>query len=215
MFLYVKLESDPRGAPPAHPGSGWKDRYSARQRIGGLILAYARAAGQVLHSNGLPPIPELRHALAQHVTGWNFSAWWGASCVLAFTTDSLGTSHAAAVRLAPYRKRGPIKEAQQPRSESCQAHGSCLIYKASCRALHCCCTQELASCTTPSLSRQEASSWVKQQRSAASPHRCQARDHLAYPTALCQPGHQPSLISCCCAVEPSPCVSSGTRWSRR
>ena len=72
MFSYVKLESDPRGAPPAHPGSGWKDRYSARQRIGGLILAYARAAGQVLHSDGHPRIYELRRDLNQHVTRWSF-----------------------------------------------------------------------------------------------------------------------------------------------
>ena len=47
MFAYVTLEDDPRGAPPAHPGTGWRERYSARQRIGGLVLAYARAAPQV------------------------------------------------------------------------------------------------------------------------------------------------------------------------
>ncbi len=47
MFAYVRLEDDPRGAPPAHPGTGWRERYSARQRIGGLVLAYARAAPQV------------------------------------------------------------------------------------------------------------------------------------------------------------------------
>ena len=66
MFSYVKLEGDPRGAPPAHPGSGWKDRYSARQRIGGLILAYARAAGQVWRSNDHLPILELCHILNNH-----------------------------------------------------------------------------------------------------------------------------------------------------
>lgn len=47
MFAYVKLEDDPRAAPPAHPSTGWRERYSARQRIGGLVLVYARAAGQV------------------------------------------------------------------------------------------------------------------------------------------------------------------------
>ena len=110
MFSYVKLEGDPRGAPPAHPGSGWKDRYSARQRIGGLILAYARAAGQVLHSNGHPPLSELLFP-NEYVTRWNLSGSWGGSCVLASATDTLGTS--LAVRLAPYRERGPIKEPQQ------------------------------------------------------------------------------------------------------
>ena len=54
MFAYVKLEDDPRAAPPAHPSTGWRERYSARQRIGGLVLVYARAAGQVQHIAYLP-----------------------------------------------------------------------------------------------------------------------------------------------------------------
>jgi hypothetical protein len=64
MFAYVKLEDDPRAAPPAHPNTGWRERYSARQRIGGLVLVYARAAGQVQHNDTFrdPPAEE-QHVL--------------------------------------------------------------------------------------------------------------------------------------------------------
>lgn len=47
MLSYVQLEGDPRGVPPAQPPPGWRERYSARQKIAGAMVTYARSAGQV------------------------------------------------------------------------------------------------------------------------------------------------------------------------
>ncbi|BDA43725.1 Exportin-5 [Coccomyxa sp. Obi] len=45
MFSYVQFEGDPQDVPPAHPPPGWKDAFSARHRVAGTMVAYAKAAG--------------------------------------------------------------------------------------------------------------------------------------------------------------------------
>lgn len=47
MFSYVQLEGDPQGVPPAHPPPGWKDAFSARHKVAGTMVSYARSASQV------------------------------------------------------------------------------------------------------------------------------------------------------------------------
>ena len=46
MFSYVQFEGDPQDVPPAHPPPGWKDAFSARHRVAGTMVAYAKAGGQ-------------------------------------------------------------------------------------------------------------------------------------------------------------------------
>ena len=51
MFSYVQFEGDPQDVPPAHPPPGWKDAFSARHRVAGTMVAYAKAGGQACITN--------------------------------------------------------------------------------------------------------------------------------------------------------------------
>lgn len=47
MLMYTPLGSEPLGAaPPGRLAPGWKDRFSARQRITNLFLMHAKGAPQ-------------------------------------------------------------------------------------------------------------------------------------------------------------------------